>query len=60
MADGIEPTEQDIKIAIDGVMSQYSSLDILDFLALTARVRACDIASIRELTNIVNKDVNTD
>ncbi len=55
MADGVEPTENDLKIARDGVMLQYENNTIEDFLENQIRVIASERAYTRMLQNILHK-----
>lgn len=55
MADGVEPTEQDLEIARQGVMLQYENNPIEDFLENQIRVIASERAYSRMLQNILHK-----
>lgn len=58
MADGIFPTENDIKVAREGVMKQYRSLSITEFLDNTIMVIASERAISRALSNETHKELN--
>lgn len=59
MADGVEPTEEDLRIAREGVMLQYQYLSIEEFLENQIRVIASERAYTRMLQNILHKDLET-
>lgn len=59
MADGVEPTENDLRVAREGVMLQYQSLSIEDFLENQIRVIASERAYMRMLQNILHKDLQS-
>jgi hypothetical protein len=57
MADGVVPTENDLDIARSGVMLQFESLSIEDFIENTIKVIATDRAYIRMLCNALNQEI---
>lgn len=59
MADGVEPTEEDLRIAREGVMLQYQCLSIEEFLENQIRIIASERAYTRMLQNILHKDLET-
>lgn len=59
MADGVEPTETDLKIAREGVMLQFNSNSLEDFLENQIQVIACERAYNRMLQNILHKDLQS-
>lgn len=59
MADGVKPTENDLRVAREGVMLQYQSLSIEDFLENQIRVIASERAYMRMLQNILHKDLQS-
>lgn len=59
MADGVKPTENDLNVAREGVMFQYQSLSIEEFLEHQIRVIASDRAYMRMLQNILHKDLQS-